>query len=193
VLLAFALGACAQAPVVPRAVPSSPPAKPASQSQSPRATARPAPKPAPLVLRSVFHEGQRLPNRYTCEGEEMSPPLFFSGVPERARELVVFLEDPDAPGRTFVHWVVFGISPRTTRVEEGSIPDGARQAVNDFGTAGYGGPCPPPGPAHRYRFTLYALSSVLALQDGAPSGDVRTAIARRLLASDTLTATYRAA
>jgi len=119
-------------------------------------------------LRSpAFGYGEPIPPRYTCAGENLSPPLVWGGVPRGAAALVLAVLDPDAPGGTFVHWVAYDLPPDLEGLEEGAsrkLP--YKQAVNDFGRVGYGGPCPPPGAPHRYFFRLYALPRALGLPGG---------------------------
>lgn len=112
----------------------------------------------PITLTSpAFSEGDPIPVRHTCDGEDLSPPLEWSGVPEEAERLTLTLADPDAPDGTFVHWVVTGIDPGTTGVEEGATPEGGTEGPTSFGETGYGGPCPPEGDEpHRYVFSLVA-------------------------------------
>jgi Raf kinase inhibitor-like YbhB/YbcL family protein len=110
------------------------------------------------VTSPAFEEGATVPTEFTCEGEDTSPPLEWSGVPEGAAELRLLVTDPDAPGGTFTHWSVTGIDPGATGVEAGQVPEGGTEEENSFGRTGYGGPCPPAGPAHRYVWTVEALS-----------------------------------
>lgn len=125
-----------------------------------------------MQLRSpAFEPGQAMDARFTCEGDDVSPPLEWSGVPEGTKSLALVIDDPDAPDparpkRTWVHWVVLDIPPTTTSLPEGAstaLPAGARTGTNDWGKTAYGGPCPPIG-RHRYFHKLYALDAVLALQ-----------------------------
>jgi Raf kinase inhibitor-like YbhB/YbcL family protein len=121
----------------------------------------------------AFAAGATIPVLYTCQGRDVSLPLSWSGVPAGTTQLKLTMRDPDAPGGTFLHWSLSGLPPATTRLATAEVPAGAVQAPNDFGTRGYGGPCPPPGDKpHRYVITLSALS-----------GD-------RVLATGTLTGTY---
>jgi Raf kinase inhibitor-like YbhB/YbcL family protein len=118
---------------------------------------------------SAFKEGERIPDRYTCEGEDVSPPLHWSVPPAATKSFVVIADDPDAPGGTWVHWVIYNLSLDLRGLPE-SIPakdhwlNGALQGLTDFKRVGYGGPCPPPGKPHRYYFKLYALDAVLNLK-----------------------------
>jgi Raf kinase inhibitor-like YbhB/YbcL family protein len=109
------------------------------------------------VSSPAFAAGAAIPRRFTCEGENVSPPLRWSGVPAGTVEVALVVDDPDAPRGTYVHWVVVGMDPARTELAEGAAPPEARQVSNSAGTATYTGPCPPGGPAHRYRFTVYAL------------------------------------
>jgi Raf kinase inhibitor-like YbhB/YbcL family protein len=140
------------------------------------------------VSSSAFAEGGTIPRRYTCDGEDVSPPLAVSGLPSGVRELALLVEDPDAPHGTFVHWVAWGIDPAKPTLAEGSPPSGS--GVNGFGRQGYGGPCPPRGSNHRYVFTIFALSRPSGLRPGASADDLRTAIKGAVLAEGTLTGRY---
>ncbi len=111
---------------------------------------------------SAFNDGDRLPKRYSCDGDDMSPPLAWSGAPENARSFAIFCDDPDAPSGTFHHWALYDIPKTTHGLPEGFASDVARslvlQGTNDFGKAGYGGACPPKGHGdHHYHFKVMAL------------------------------------
>jgi len=110
----------------------------------------------------VFQNNTKIAYKYTCDGENVSPPLEFLDIPENAKSLVLIVDDPDAPAKTWIHWVVYNINPKTTKVDENIIPQGGIEAMTDFGKPGYGGPCPPSG-THRYFFKLYALDSKIEL------------------------------
>jgi Raf kinase inhibitor-like YbhB/YbcL family protein len=149
----------------------------------------PAPSaPEKITLTSrAFADGQAIPKRYTCSGAEVSPPLAWTGVPAGTRELALLVEDPDAPGGSFVHWALFHLPPGLRRLGAGVVPDAARQGVNSGGDAKYAGPCPPAGDSpHHYEFTLYALKLALTLPDGAPARDVRDAIEKSATAEGRL-------
>jgi Raf kinase inhibitor-like YbhB/YbcL family protein len=109
------------------------------------------------VSSPAFAAGQAIPQRFTCQGENRSPPLRWSGLPAATAEVALVVDDPDAPRGTYVHWVVTGIDPARATLAEGTVPPAARQLRNSAGTVAYTGPCPPGGPAHHYRFTVYAL------------------------------------
>jgi Raf kinase inhibitor-like YbhB/YbcL family protein len=139
----------------------------------------------------AFSVGERIPDKYTCEGEDLPPPLSWDGVPDGASELALTCEDPDAPRGTFVHWVMWAIDPTLNGLEEGTVPSGARLGSNDFGRAAYGGPCPPPGHGtHHYHFTLYALSAPADLDEGSSLNDFRRAIEGKVLAEASVMGTY---
>jgi Raf kinase inhibitor-like YbhB/YbcL family protein len=135
-------------------------------------------------------EGGPIPARYTCDGQGVSPPLRWSGVPPDAAVLALVVDDPDAPRGTYTHWVVVDIDPAVTSVARGQSPPGAQQIVNSAGRAFYMGPCPPSG-VHHYRFTVYALSRRLALPSRASLQSALDAIAEAATAQGRLTGTYR--
>lgn len=103
-----------------------------------------------------------IPAKFTCDGQDINPALEINGVPEAAKSLALIVDDPDAPRGTWVHWVVFNIPPATGRIEENSMP--GKQAINTAGQSSYHGPCPPSG-SHRYFFKLYALDTLLNLEE----------------------------
>ncbi len=127
---------------------------------------------------SAFGQGEAIPKQFTCDGENRSPPLSWSGVPDGTQELLLVCDDPDAPSGTFHHWAIFKIPPDWTGLEAGygpeSLAQGLQEAVNDFGKPGYGGPCPPEGHGeHHYHFRLSALSSpVVSAAPGATCVEV---------------------
>lgn len=138
----------------------------------------------------MFSNGSTtIPARYTCDGVNISPPLSISGVPSKTQSLVLIMDDPDAPGGTWDHWVVFDIPPTVRTISEGKEPPG-RSGKNSWGKTGYGGPCPPKG-EHRYVFQLYALSHVLALPAGSTKAAVLTEMKGYVLAQTELTARYK--
>jgi Raf kinase inhibitor-like YbhB/YbcL family protein len=142
----------------------------------------------------IIGEGGRIPSRYTCDGENVSPPLQWRAVPKDAASLALIVDDPDAPARVWVHWVLYDMPPDAPGLEEGvpgreTLANGAVHGRNDFDALGYGGPCPPRG-THRYRFTLYALDAKLNLPPGASKADVLAAMDTHVLAEERLTALY---
>jgi len=146
-------------------------------------------------LSPAFAYGQTIPRKYTCDGEDVSPPLRIEGVPSGAAALVLIVEDPDAPKRNFTHWVLYNIPPNVTELPEGvpkaeETPYGL-QGVNDFGRVGWGGPCPPRGHGtHRYFFRLYALSRRLDLPPRATKDAVRSAMQGLVIAEAEYMGTY---
>jgi len=114
------------------------------------------------ITSPAFSHKSFIPPTYTCKGENISPPLEFLNAPERATSFALIVDDPDAPGKRWVHWVMWNIPPRTKQIFQNSVPEGAVEGMTDFGSLGYGGPCPPSG-THRYFFKLYALDTLLDL------------------------------
>jgi len=138
---------------------------------------------------SAFEDGANIPIEYTCSGEDVSPPLSWTAPPEGTAQLALTCDDPDAPGGTWVHWVIYGMPadvrklPRAVPPEETlTEPVIATQGRNDFRTVGYRGPCPPPGAPHRYSFRLYALSEELDLAPNATKADLVAAMEGKVLA-----------
>jgi Raf kinase inhibitor-like YbhB/YbcL family protein len=136
---------------------------------------------------SAFKSGDPIPRRYTCEGEDLSPPLHWSVPPAATKSLVIIADDPDAPVGTWVHWVIYDLPLDLRGLTEAvppkdRLPNGALQGLNDFKRVGYGGPCPPPGKPHRYYFTLYALDVTLNLKPRATKAQVLDASKGHVLA-----------
>lgn len=144
------------------------------------------------VTSTAFAEAGTVPDRYTCEGENVSPPLAWLGVPAGTAEVAVVVTDPDAPGGTFAHWVVFALPPTTTSLAEGEVPPAARQAVGSSEKTGWVGPCPPNGDdPHRYRFEVYAARRALEIgPDPVAARDVLAVLGDAATAKGTLTATF---
>ena len=148
------------------------------------------------VTSSTFKEGASIPVKHTCDGENTSPPLNWSGVPQDARSIALISDDPDAPGGTWVHWVLYGLPPDVKELTEGvpktdELASGARQGTTDFMRTGYGGPCPPAGHGvHRYYFKVYALDTSLGLDAGATKRDLLSAMKGHILAEGQLMGTY---
>ncbi len=136
----------------------------------------------------AFENGGAIPSRHTCDGADVSPQLDIVDVPEEAVALALVMDDPDAPGGTFDHWLVWNISAETTCIAEGTEPDGV-QGRTDFGRLGYGGPCPPSG-THRYMFKLYALDQELDLPEGARKSQLEAAMQGHIVAEALLQGAY---
>jgi len=143
-----------------------------------------------------FENGSDIPRAFTCEGEDRSPELEWSGIPEGTQSFALIADDPDAPAGTWVHWVIFNIPPTTQELKPGvekkdQLPDGTRQGQNDFRKIGYNGPCPPPGRPHRYFFRLYALNSKLTLPAGTSKSDLERAMEGHVVAHAEWVGRYR--
>jgi hypothetical protein len=143
-----------------------------------------------------FQDGSQIPAKYTCSGEGLSPQLAWNAPPARTASLALIVTDPDAPQRTFTHWVLYDLPAGTRNLTEGvpdmgRLPDGALQGHNDFGAIGYGGPCPPPGAPHHYIFTLYALDTKLNLPAGEKRAQVEAAMQGHILATGRLTSLFQ--
>jgi Raf kinase inhibitor-like YbhB/YbcL family protein len=140
------------------------------------------------ITSPAFANGGNIPSKYTCDGADVNPPLQFHGVPATAKGLVLIVDDPDAPGRTFTHWFVWNIDPKQTSIAEGArFPN---QGVNDFGRTGYGGPCPPPSGSHRYFFRLYALDRQIELPSGSKRSRLETEMKGHIVAQAELMGGY---
>ncbi len=147
---------------------------------------------AVVQLRSpAFNDGAYIPPRFTRDGDDVSPPIEWSDVPDGTAELALVCEDRDSPGDTFLHWLVTGIDPSTSAIAEGEVPPGAVSWENSYGQHGYGGPQPPVGDdAHRYVFRLFALDSPLGLEPGTSIDEVRAALDDKRIATGTLTGLF---
>ena len=144
----------------------------------------------------AFQENSEIPGKYACDGEDLSPPLAWREVPQGTKSFALIADDPDAPVGTWVHWVIYNLPPEAQELAEGlpkteKFPEGSEQGVNDFRRVGYDGPCPPPGPAHRYFFKLYALDAVLQLPPQAEKSEVLTAAQGHILAQAELVGRYQ--
>ena len=142
-----------------------------------------------MVLSSpAFKNNEKIPKKYACDGQSISPQLKFQNIPKNAKSLALILDDPDAPKGTFNHWVAWHISPKKTQIaegEKGKITEG----LNGVGQKGYFPPCPPSG-THRYIFKLYALDSDVDISDKSKSKDLRAAILNHIIQTATLTGKY---
>ena len=149
-----------------------------------------------LKVSSAFNNGGWIPEKYTCSGENISPPLNLSGLSSDAVSIVIIADDPDAPGGTFVHWIIWNIQPQSTIPEgvphgkEISEPFHAYQGKNDFGKYGYDGPCPPPGKPHTYRFKVYVLDTMLELKGGADISNLMKSMKGHVIQYGELTGKY---
>ncbi|HOO57453.1 MAG TPA: YbhB/YbcL family Raf kinase inhibitor-like protein [bacterium] len=144
----------------------------------------------------AFENGQRIPAEFTCEGTDISPELNWSTPPESTLELVLIMDDPDAPMGTWTHWLIYAMSPALTslpeNVEKSSTVASiqAKQGITSFRRPGYGGPCPPPGPDHRYFFRLYAVDTATNLPPDASKAELEKAIQGHVIGKAELMGTY---
>lgn len=143
---------------------------------------------------SAFTQNEMIPSLYTCDGQDISPPLSWDAPPTGTQSLALIVDDPDAPDQIFVHWVAYDIPPETRQLPqavptEATLLNGGTQGKNDFGNLGYGGPCPPSG-IHRYFFKLYALDRELALQSGATKAQLEAAMDGHILVAAELIGRY---
>ena len=140
------------------------------------------------ISSSSFQNGGSIPSKFTCDGTDANPGLRIEGIPAEAKSLVLIVDDPDAPGGLFTHWLVWKIDPKTTEIAEGSAPKGV-QGKNDFGKSGYGGPCPPSG-SHRYYFKIFALDNELDLPAGSKRAQLDAAMKGHVIAQGELMSRY---
>lgn len=143
----------------------------------------------------TIRQGENIPQQHTCDGPDRSPPLEWMGVPDRVTTFALICEDPDAPSGTFDHWVIFNLPGEMRQLQAGiapvdTLPNGARQGKNGFGTNGYRGPCPPRGAPHRYTFRLYALDTRLDVPPGATKAEVLAAMQGHIMGQAELMGRY---
>src|SRR4029079_7286922 len=156
---------------------------------------RPKAKRAMKFTSNAFESGATIPKRFTADGDDKSPGLQWSDSPTRAQSFAVICEDPDAPRKTWTHWVLFNLPAYSTELAEGvptddKLPNGAVQGQNDFGRIGYGGPSPPAGKPHRYIFHLYALDRPINLPAGSPKHELEKAVKGHILDEAQLIGVY---
>jgi len=136
----------------------------------------------------AFQHGGTIPERYTCDGEDLSPDLKWEAIPEGTKSFVLIMDDPDAPMQTFTHWVVYNIPAACSVFEKGTCEEG----MNDFQKVGYGGPCPPRGNPHRYFFTLYALDiEEVCAEEGAAVSEIEANMEGHILGKAVLIGLYQ--
>ena len=148
------------------------------------------------VTSSAFTDSRPIPDKFTCTGSNVSPPLQWGNAPAGVKSFALITDDPDAPMGTWVHWVIYNLPPATMSLAENlppspELPDGSKQGVNDFRQPGYGGPCPPPGKPHRYLFKIYALDTMLNLKSSATKKELLKAMDGHVLAQGQLIGTYQ--
>jgi len=144
-----------------------------------------------LTLSSpAFQEGGMLPEKYTCDGSNVNPPLQISNIPNGTQSLALVVDDPDAPMGTWIHWIMWNIPPNTTGISERSVPPGAQQGSNTFGKVHWDGPCSAAGTTHRYLFRLYALDKVLNLPEKSAKPRLEAEMQGHVLGQTQLTVKY---
>jgi len=146
------------------------------------------------ITSTAFKDGEMIPQKFTCDGQNISPPLKWESAPVQAKSFALIVDDPDAPAGIWVHWVIFNIPPATSELPENvptkeSLPDGVLQGKNDFRDSGYGGPCPPGG-THRYYFKLYALDTMLKFSAGITKPELLKAMEGHIVAQAQLMGRY---
>jgi Raf kinase inhibitor-like YbhB/YbcL family protein len=141
------------------------------------------------ITSTVFTEGGKIPRIYTCDDQNISPPLSWTGVPTTTVSLAIIMDDPDASSGTWVHWVLYNLPPALTTLEQGKTGIGT-DGKNDFNRMGYGGPCPPRGSTHRYYIKLYALDKTLDLKSGSTKAQVESSMQGHILAQGQLMGKY---
>lgn len=169
--------------------------KPSNTNQPSNVNSTGGEKASIKISSTVFQDGALIPRPYTCDGPDVSPSLAWQAVPAQARTLALICDDPDAPGRTWVHWVLYNLPADTKGLienvpKQGALPGGGVQGTNDFHKLGYDGPCPPGG-THRYYFKLYALDTELALEPGATKDQLLEAMKGHVLAEGQLMGKYQ--
>ncbi len=142
------------------------------------------------IISPAFENKQMIPPKYTCDGENINPPLQISSIPANTQSLALIIDDPDAPNGDWIHWLVWNINPKTQSIAENEIPKGAAQGINDFNKQNYGGPCPPSG-IHRYQFKIYALDTNLNISSDSRKKDLEKAIEDHILDKDILIGLYQ--
>lgn len=143
-----------------------------------------------MKITTVFEHNGNIPSEYTCDGKDAAPLLTIFEVPEKAKELVLIVDDPDAPMGTWVHWVVYNIPVDTKEIDAKNLPTEAKQGMTDFGRIGWGGPCPPNG-THRYFFKLYAIDKKLTLLAGATKIQVENEIKQNVIEKAEIIGLYK--
>jgi Raf kinase inhibitor-like YbhB/YbcL family protein len=151
--------------------------------------------PTIQLTSTAFKDGEVIPRQHTCDGENLSPPLAWSGIPASTRSLALIADDPDAPSGTWVHWVVYNLDAAASALPQGVAKyqdqgGAGASGTNSFRKPGYSGPCPPAGPTHRYYFKLYALDTSLNLKSGASKEDLLKAMQGHILAQGQLMGRY---
>jgi Raf kinase inhibitor-like YbhB/YbcL family protein len=138
------------------------------------------------IMSSAFKYNERIPAKYTCDGIDVNPPLKFRNIPNGTKSLALIVDDPDAPMGTWIHWIVWNITP-AEEIDEDTVP--GIEGINDFNKNSYGGPCPPSG-IHRYFFKIYALNAMLDLNSNARKRDLEEAMKGKIISEGELIGLY---
>lgn len=137
----------------------------------------------------AFEDGEDIPLEYTCDGDNINPPLSIANVPPESKSLVLIMDDPDAPEEVFVHWLLWNINPKISEIKEGQVPEGAVQGLNSAGQKNYTGPCPAMG-THHYFFRLYALKKALEISSNSEREKLGEEMAEHIIAQTQLMGLY---
>jgi len=143
-----------------------------------------------MQITSIFGHNSYIPSFCTCDGEDLAPELIILDVPAGAKELVLIVDDPDAPMGIWIHWVIYNLPVDITKIDAMNLPQGTKQGITDFGRTGWGGPCPPSG-THRYFFKLYAIDTTLNLEEGAKKSQVEKAMQGHIIEQTELIGLYK--
>lgn len=143
-----------------------------------------------MKIKTDFEHNGNIPSKYTCDGDDKAPILNILDVPKDAKELVLIVDDPDAPMGLWVHWILYNISPDVGVIDNDNLPSGVKQGMTNFGRLGWGGPCPPDG-MHRYFFKLYALDTSLNLKEGLNKEELEEKIKNHIIEKTELIGLYK--
>lgn len=143
-----------------------------------------------MKIKTDFEHNGNIPSKYTCDGDDKAPILNILDVPKDAKELVLIVDDPDAPMGLWVHWILYNISPDVEVIDNDNLPSGVKQGMTNFGRLGWGGPCPPDG-MHRYFFKLYALDTSLNLKEGLNKKELEEKIKNHIIEKTELIGLYK--
>ncbi len=142
------------------------------------------------ITSQAFQNNGHITGKYTCDGEDINPPLLIENCPQATKSIAMIVDDPDAPVGIWVHWVIWNIAPDVKEIKENTIPQGAIEGMNDFGKHSYGGPCPPSG-THRYFFKVYALDNMFGISPNSNKADLENAMKGHILAQGQIIGLYK--
>jgi Raf kinase inhibitor-like YbhB/YbcL family protein len=142
------------------------------------------------ITSPAFQNNGHITSKYTCDGEDIDPPLMIENCPQGAKSIAIIVDDPDAPVGIWVHWVIWNIAPNVKEIKENTVPQGAVEGMNDFGKHSYGGPCPPSG-THRYFFKVYALDTMFSISPNSNKADLEKAMKGHILAQGQIIGLYK--